>query len=470
MVIRNGFDRAMSAIVDSNITTIISGIALYLFATDQVKGFAVTLILGILTSMYTAIFCSRLMFEICERQGWIKKLTMFKLLATPNFDFLGVRWIAIGASLIVIGIGMAAVYARGWSLLDIDFTGGSSVTFALEPRRQDDDRRSPRRARRYRRWAKRIWSSSSAARSGTRFSVDTSDQSVDEVKQIILDTFDDKLQMFSVEIGAAHAVQRRHFHRHPRRRSPSTKAPDSRPTTASVTMRSSNWSTVRSNRKDSPASSWPPTVPTIVPAAVRGSRHWNVRLGGADEATAQRVFTRLENDVEKMAMFPLASKIGGRVSSNMQLDALKALFLSLLGVVVYLWVRFTKLMYGIAAAVALVHDVLVTVGMLAISKYIVEAVPGAGIGAANRFVPDQSHDRRRAVDDHRLFDQRHDRHLRPAPRDQRQEPPAQRHHGQRQRQPVLEPDDTHRAHRVHDRRDPVSSLAATAFTASRSRS
>jgi SecD/SecF fusion protein len=100
-----------------------------------------------------------------------------------------------------------------------------------------------------------------------------------------------------------------------------------------------------------------------------------VRLGGADEAAAQRVFTRLENDVEKMAMFPLASKIGGRVSSNMQLDALKALVLSLLGAVVYLWVRFTKLMYGVAAAVALVHDVLVTIGMLAISKYVVDAVP-----------------------------------------------------------------------------------------------
>ena len=66
MIIRNGFDRAMSAIVDSNVTTIISGIALYLFATDQVKGFAVTLILGILTSMYTAIFVSRLIFEICR--------------------------------------------------------------------------------------------------------------------------------------------------------------------------------------------------------------------------------------------------------------------------------------------------------------------------------------------------------------------------------------------------------------------
>ena len=69
MAIRNGFDRAMSAIVDSNMTTIISGIALYVFATDQVKGFAVTLILGILTSMYTAIFCSRLMFDIVRTPG-----------------------------------------------------------------------------------------------------------------------------------------------------------------------------------------------------------------------------------------------------------------------------------------------------------------------------------------------------------------------------------------------------------------
>ena len=56
MAIRNGFGRAMSAIVDSNLTTIISGIVLFYIGTDQVKGFAVTLVLGILTSMFTAIF------------------------------------------------------------------------------------------------------------------------------------------------------------------------------------------------------------------------------------------------------------------------------------------------------------------------------------------------------------------------------------------------------------------------------
>ena len=88
-------------------------------------------------------------------------------------------------------------------------------------------------------------------------------------------------------------------------------------------------------------------------------------------------------------MFPLANKIGGRVSGNMQLDALKALFISLLGMVIYLWVRFQKLMYGIAAAVALVarrarhhrHDRAQRVHRRGRARL--------GVGSEDRFVPDQ---------------------------------------------------------------------------------
>jgi SecD/SecF fusion protein len=374
MVIRNGFDRAMSAIVDSNITTIISGIALYLFATDQVKGFAVTLILGILTSMYTAIFCSRLMFEICERQGWVKKLTMLKILANPNYDFLGVRWAAIGASLILIGIGMTAVVGRGWSMLDIDFTGGSSVTFALNP----EDKSTITEVR-----AALVETDLGAKNllvvergdSGTRFSVDTSDQSVDDVKQVITDTFDDKLQMFSVGVGALTPFSDGTF-TGVQREITVNDGPgfeDDDGISHDALMELVNGAVESENLKGIVVAADSPDYRSGSGARLK---EWNVRLGGADEATAQRVFTRLENDVEKMAMFPLANKIGGRVSSNMQFDALKALFISLLGVVVYLWVRFQKLMYGVAAAVALVHDVLVTIGMLALSGYIVNAVPG----------------------------------------------------------------------------------------------
>jgi SecD/SecF fusion protein len=74
-------------------------------------------------------------------------------------------------------------------------------------------------------------------------------------------------------------------------------------------------------------------------------------------------------------LFPLASKIGGRVSGNMQSRALAAIAVSLVAMIVYLWLRFAKPSYGIAAGVALIHDVLITVGMLALSAYIVTAMP-----------------------------------------------------------------------------------------------
>ena len=95
MAIRNGFGRAMSAIIDSNVTTIITGIVLFYIGTDQVKGFAVTLILGILTSMFTAIFFARLMFDVAERRGWIRNLRMMKILTSPNSTF----WASAGRRL-----------------------------------------------------------------------------------------------------------------------------------------------------------------------------------------------------------------------------------------------------------------------------------------------------------------------------------------------------------------------------------
>ena len=95
--------------------------------TDQVKGFAITLILGIVMNLYTAIFVLRVCFDIAEKIRFITQLRMLHILSNPNFDFIGKRRIAIAASLVVIGIGMVGVFERGKGLLDIDFTGGVSV-------------------------------------------------------------------------------------------------------------------------------------------------------------------------------------------------------------------------------------------------------------------------------------------------------------------------------------------------------
>ena len=69
-------------------------IVLYAIGTDQIRGFAVTLILGILMSMYTAIFCSRVFFDIAERKRWITKLSMASILGSTHIDFIGKRKIA----------------------------------------------------------------------------------------------------------------------------------------------------------------------------------------------------------------------------------------------------------------------------------------------------------------------------------------------------------------------------------------
>ncbi|OYV85384.1 MAG: protein translocase subunit SecD [Planctomycetia bacterium 21-64-5] len=132
MAIRNGFERATTTIVDANVTTLISAVVLYAIGTDQVKGFAVTLILGIVMNLFTAITFTRLLFDMAEKKRWITRLKMLHVLENPNFDFVGKRYAAIALSLILIGVGLVASFERGRGLLDIDFTGGVSVEALFE--------------------------------------------------------------------------------------------------------------------------------------------------------------------------------------------------------------------------------------------------------------------------------------------------------------------------------------------------
>ncbi len=132
MAIRNGFDRATLTIMDSNITTLLTAVVMYVIGTDQIRGFAITLTLGILISMFTAIFCSRVVFDIFERKRYWTTLRMTNLFGTPNLDFLGKKYLAIAFSLLFIVTGLVATAVRGKQIFDIDFLGGTSVTMILK--------------------------------------------------------------------------------------------------------------------------------------------------------------------------------------------------------------------------------------------------------------------------------------------------------------------------------------------------
>ncbi len=128
---------ALSAIIDSNVTTFITAVILYLFGSGPIKGFATTLGLGILTSLFTAIFISRLIMTrrlelgktIAFWRGWNKNL-----FDGSNINFMGKRKMFYVISAIVIGAGIFSMVTRGFNW-GVDFTGGRTyvVEFAQAP-------------------------------------------------------------------------------------------------------------------------------------------------------------------------------------------------------------------------------------------------------------------------------------------------------------------------------------------------
>ena len=119
-----GYQKAFSAIFDSNVTTIIAAVFLYWFGTGPIRGFATTLTAGIMASLFTAIFITRLMFEAMLASGWLKRLPMAQLIRQTQVDFIGKRRICYVLSAVFIIAGAVAFLQRGHNRYGIDFTGG----------------------------------------------------------------------------------------------------------------------------------------------------------------------------------------------------------------------------------------------------------------------------------------------------------------------------------------------------------
>ncbi|MGE3809028.1 MAG: protein translocase subunit SecF, partial [Gemmataceae bacterium] len=143
LAIRNGYDRAFPTIIDTHLSSIFTAIVLYAVGNDQLKGFGVSLTVGLIISLFTALFMTRLIFDVWMTLGWLKELQMMRLLSKPNIDFMRVRnyWFAATVTVTVLG-GALFIYRLGApaegasaarpTILNIDFTGGTSYTGLLE--------------------------------------------------------------------------------------------------------------------------------------------------------------------------------------------------------------------------------------------------------------------------------------------------------------------------------------------------
>jgi len=128
----NGYDKAFSAIFDSNLTTLIAAFLLFQFGTGPIRGFAVTLTIGLMASMFTAIVVTRTIFETLLHFNLIKSLPMLRFIKETKIDFIGKRRIFYAISLIVIIAGLFVFFRNGNKAFGIDFAGGQVQEFSFK--------------------------------------------------------------------------------------------------------------------------------------------------------------------------------------------------------------------------------------------------------------------------------------------------------------------------------------------------
>ena len=268
--IDSGYGHALSAIIDANVTTFLVGIVLYQFGTGPIRGFALTLCIGIISSLFTAFFVTRTIFELMTRKSEQSSLSIgpVGLFSNLNIRFLSLRNIGFGTSAAVLLIGIVSILGINGIRKGIDFAGGTLLELHFDPAVQVEDIRSQ------------------------LGSVPVGDAEIDLSKSEIK------------QFGSENDILIR------------------------------------------------------------------VSESGTGTEVADGIMGVLEAgfaaSIEEMEWIRRQEKVGPKIGSELSNAAVRAVLVALALILIYMAWRFHRFLYGIAAVVALFHDVLITLGLLSL--------------------------------------------------------------------------------------------------------
>ncbi len=401
--IRNGFNRAWVTIFDSHVTNFLAAVVLYLVGTEEVKGFALTMMIGMAWNLFTAVFMSRVIFEFAYSRGWLKNIKMLKMMDRTNIDFIGPRYYCMAGSVVLIVLGLIATGIRGQGMFNIDFTGGTLVTIRLNETdptvKALTDSRRAEFVREKARELPDVTVESLRVSDDTRlsrFNIRTTNDKPEDVKNKILEAFGSSLARVEMTHGEGRPIP------------PAPKAVDP----AAVPDRFAGgreydlkFNTTAFNSAQSPPLAVSAEFVKVLEAAGITNPQSRFEIKDAPQASAIAATsasaasggtnlilrTNLEPDVAKAQLVKLADSLannrdllferlatfGGTVAGETQTLAIIATVASWLIIIAYLWWRFHSFTYGFAAVLAVVHDVLITLGAIAVS-YWLALIPGVG--------------------------------------------------------------------------------------------
>ena len=268
--IDSGYGHALSAIVDANVTTFLVGIVLYQFGTGPIRGFALTLCIGIISSLFTAFFVTRTIFDLITRKSERSTLSIgpIALFSNLNIRFLSLRNIGFGTSAAVLLIGIVSILGINGIRQGIDFAGGTLLELHFDPAVQVEDIRSQLGR------------------------VPVGDAEIDLSKSEIK------------QFGSENDILIR------------------------------------------------------------------VSESGAGTEVADGIMGVLKagfaSSIEEMEWIRRQEKVGPKIGSELSNAAVRAVLVALALILIYMAWRFHRFLYGIAAVVALFHDVLITLGLLSL--------------------------------------------------------------------------------------------------------
>ncbi|MCE2797258.1 MAG: protein translocase subunit SecD [Planctomyces sp.] len=406
IAIQNGFEKAFITIFDSNVTTLLTSVVLFYFGTDQIRGFAVTLFIGLAVSMYTALYVGRLLFDLSERCGLLKQISMMRAIGETNLDFMKYRNHLFTVSGVLIAIGLLFFGIRGEKNYDIDFTGGTMVAFqTTEPQKTDDVTAVLQQEFGDDFALERLSvGEESGEGTGKYFRLRTTDRETspegaeaqvsaeDRVRERVNKAFSGnsaiKLRMVSLEVSPVKPVV-------------TDAADNSVAAVARMKFKDGSESDLKFTEELAFG-----TATDLVAEALSAVRKADsgdlIGLEGTagsgmegsersvkkfssftvrvlPDVTSEQLTQALSAVQQQLSATPLFDEVNtfaSAVARETRVDATIAVLLSILGISAYIWFRFQNLIFGLAAVVSLVHDVLITLGSLAVAS----TISGTGLG------------------------------------------------------------------------------------------
>ncbi len=424
MALRNAYDRAFSAIIDSNLTTGITSICLYWFGSEEVKGFGLTLLIGIVASLFTALFVTKTIFGVMIDKFGVTRLGSIPM-TFPGYDRAlrpSIDWMRLAPAFfvfstlfIVVGLTLFGIrYSQG-KVLDVEFASGTAVQFELKQPLTRDQVQEIFDAE-----AIKHPDSLAAAQVVTvgernlEYEVVTLSTDAPKVKEAVLRALGDKLNLAvgssfahsglaapdAMRAGAIVPIDRN-------TRIVAGFAPDAirkhiggaaivlRDLDPPITARSSDRSLseevqtrIDSQRLESSSSGrqmpYRPFDVEVTPdgkTAIIMFSDSNIPLSADrvkwEQELVAPMWQLVRNAIDRPAELQKVTNFDAQVAGEFKRDATVALILSVLGIVVYTWFRFGNFRFGSATVVATIHDALFVVAAVGIAHYL-NMVPALG--------------------------------------------------------------------------------------------